>query len=330
MELDDQLAALAAGELDDDTARALRARAAADPAVARRLTRHERLQSMLTDWEAPPLSADAAARLDAVVAEALDALGDEPLVDRPAPTGPLAAVPTTDDAEPAVASAPSDDSIADLAAARQRREQRRTVPTWLPGASVAAALLVVVGTGVVASGGLFGSTDEATEDVFADAPAAESADDMGDESAASGLAAESDVADQDMDEGAMAAESMEESATLPHARWTSVDVAEGELLSLLDGAGEPTATDDGSSDTGGDDQAEDGEAVRDCVLEALERDTAAAEGREVWQLASGRYADRDAVFVVVRTPGDDAGDVYEVLAYDPGDCSLLARDETQR
>lgn len=330
MELDDQLAALAAGELDDDTARALRARAAADPAVARRLARHERLQTMLSGWEAPPLSADATARLDAAVAEALDALGDEPLVDRPAPTGPLTAVPaaTTDD-DPEPAAAATRDGVTDLSEARRRREERRTVPGWLPGASVAAALLLVVGVGVV-GGGLFSSSDEATDDVFADSPTEESADEMAEDSAASGLAADSGAADDDMADDGAAAESMEESAALAPAARTAVEIQEGDLLSLLDEAAEPTAGEDEGSDAGGDAETDDGEAARDCVVEALERDTAEADGREVWLLATGRYAERDAVFVVIRSLDERAGDRYEVLAYDPSDCSLLARDETLR
>ena len=57
------------------------------------------------------------------------------------------------------------------------------------------------------------------------------------------------------------------------------------------------------------------------MVEALERDTASADDREVELLANGTYAGRDAAFVVLRT-----GDRYEVLAYDPATCDLLGRD----
>lgn len=322
MELDDQLAALAAGELDDDTARALRARAAADAALARRLARHERLQELLTTWAAPPLGEDAAARIDATIDEALAALDDSPLAARAEPTGPLRAADTPD--EPAAATR---DGVVDMQAARERRQQRRGLPAWVPGATVAAALLAVVGTGVVAGlGGGLGGFDEATDDTLADSVTTQSAQD---EAADSGLA-ESEAARDDAAE-----ESMDEEEALAPAEPDDIQLAEGELLALLDrieqseaaatqGDGDDTAeaTDDDEADGGG---AGEPDA---CVVEALERDTAAADGREVTFLARGTYADQPAQFVVISTPVD-GGERIDVLAYDPADCSLLARDEVR-
>lgn len=335
MELDDQLAALAAGELDDDTARALRARAAADPAVARRLARHERLEALLTDWEAPAMSDGAIARLDAALDEALEDLGDEPLAGRAAPTGPLRAADGIEHDEPAGQTTPAD-GVVDLGAARARRETRRGMPAWVPAATVAAALLAVVGTGIV-GGGLFSATDEATDDSMADAPM-EDGEESDDGTATTGLAESEGSAAEDMADESMQAEMAEEAA--PAFRAT-VDLQEGDLLALVQ---PPTAAvtaqdgDSGADDTASDDegaQGDDGgadadaEAVDICVAEALERDTSAADERIVWRVASGTYADQEAVFVVIRTPDDD-GDRYDVLAYDPADCSLLARDDTVR
>ncbi len=325
MELDDQLAALAAGELDDATARALRARAAADAALAQRLARHERLQELLTTWDAPALGEDAAARLDAAIDEALDALDDAPLADLEPTRGPLTALPTSDAdrAEAAGAAVPAGDAgdgVVDLAAARERRDRRRSLPAWVPGATVAAALLAVVGTGVLT--GLGSSDDAATSDTLADAPAAESAD----EAADSGLA-QDDTARDDM-----AAESMEEEAALAPAEPDDIVLAEGELLALLDRAVAHSSEATGGSDDTAEESDGDAEATGEpdaCVVEALERDTAEADGREVTFLARGTYAEQPAQFVVVSTPTDD-GERVEVLAYDPEDCSLLARDETVR
>lgn len=332
MELDDQLAALAAGELDDDTVRALRARAAADPAVARRLARHERLEALLTDWEAPAMSDAAVARLDAALAEALEDLDDEPLADRPTPTGPLRAA---EDAGHDTA-APAGGAV-DLGAARERRDARRGLPAWVPAATVAAALLAVVGTGIV-GGGLFSASDESAEDSMADAPMEDTDEESSDEMSATGLAESDDSADEDMADEAMDAETAEEAA--PSFRAT-VDLEEGDLLALVeppsaavtaeggDGAGDDTVSDDQDAESADGTDRVDAEAVDACIAEALERDTTAADERIVWRVASGTYAAQEAVFVVIRTPGED-GDRYDVLAYDPADCSLLARDDTVR
>ena len=318
MELDDQLAALAAGELDDDTARALRARAAADPALARRLARHERLQELLTTWDAPRPSAEAVARIDAALDQALADLGDGPLVERAAPTGPPAAVPMRASTDETAAGTPGPE-VVDLDAARTRREQRRGLPAWLSGTAVAAALLAVVGVGVIAGGGTGGDDS----DVMADGGTEESAD--------TGMAESLDAGDEAMDEDATA----EEAAPLAPTTPDDVVLAEGELLALLDASARAGATaQDGADDAAGaDDTAEDATVTTEpdaCVVEALERDTADVEGREVTFLAAGTYAGAPAQFVVVRAPQDGAGDRFEVLAYDPTDCTLLDRADEVR
>ena len=328
MELDDRLAALAAGELDDDTARALRARAASDPAIARRLRRHERLQALLTTWDAPPLGEDARARLDAAVDAALADLGDGPLAERAAPRGPLAAVPepTGGDSAPAAsATAESRDGgdVTDLAAARARRQQRRGLPAWLSGTAVAAGLLAVLGVGVVVGGGLGG--DDGV-DVMADSATGESAD--------AGAADDGAASSEAMD-----AEAGEESAAMAPSTPGDLAIEDGELLALLDtepGADAAAAQDGATDDTAaGDEEADEAEVAEEdavsvepdaCVVEALERDTETVDGREVTYLAAGTYAGDPAQFVVVRSPAEEGGDRYDVLAYDPADCSLLDRD----
>ena len=281
------------------------------------------------------MSDGAIARLDAALDEALEDLGDEPLAGRAAPTGPLRAADGIEHDEPAGQTTPAD-GVVDLGAARARRETRRGMPAWVPAATVAAALLAVVGTGIV-GGGLFSASDEATDDSMADAPMedAEEADDEG--MSATGLAGSDGSADEDMADESMEAEMAEEAA--PAFRAT-VDLEEGDLLALVqpptaavtaedaESGADDTADDDGAQgDDGGVDA--DAEAIDICVAEALERDTTAADERIVWRVATGTYADQEAVFVVIRTP-DDEGDRYDVLAYDPADCSLLARDDTTR
>lgn len=322
MDLDEQLAALAAGELDDDTARALRARAAADPAIAQRLARHEQLQQQLEEWEAPAMSDAAVARLEARVDEALAELGDEPLADEQVaglPPQPLAQQHDRD--EPAAGAAATDGRVVDLGEARRRRG----LPSWLPGVAVAAALVAVVGTGIV-MGDLPGAVQE---DTVAE-PAQDATDEAAQEEALEDDAAGAELFDSDGDPATG-------SAPAGPMRQSAVDVEEGELLALVELAPATTAEsssstgdDTASDDTASDDTAGDGEAamVPDrCVTEALERDTVPADGREVWLVAEGTYAGQDAAFVVVRTPATP-DDHYEVLAYDPTDCTLLARDAT--
>lgn len=335
MALDDQLAALAAGELDDDTARALRARAAADPALARRLARHEQLQQLLADWEAPTMSEDAAQRLQSRVDQALAALGDGPLQEPTSPTAPSAAA--------AAASGVSSDGVADLDAVRRRRaasgpDDRATRwPGWGAAAAVAAVLAAIVGVGVVV-GGLPGGGDL---DLLAGDDAAETAEDApaGPEAFSDGT---DDSAPQDdaLTEESAADADITAGQTLRSgpARRAGVDVAQGDLLTLVELAQAAAAdeqaqasTSESDADTGDDAADEDTDAAesgQECVEEALRRDTTEVDGRQVWLLAQGTYAGADAVFVVVRFTHDDAEDGYEVLAYDPVDCSLLARDAT--
>lgn len=335
MQLDDQLAALVAGELDDDTARALRARAASDPAVARRLARHQELHRLLTGWEAPAMPADARARLDAALGEALDALGDGPVRDREAPVAPVTALPDRgeQDAATGVAGAGAAGAgVLDLGAARARR---RGFPAWAPAAAVAAVVTAVVGVGVTS-----GSMDMPTADVMADGAdtEAETAEEAGDESAATGMADESmdDEAadDMDMDDAAGDADVAPQVAALAAADLVGVDLAEGELDQLTDESrwtsAETTAGgEDGDADAPDEESAE-REAVRTaCITTALERDSDGDELREVWLLATGTYAERDAAFVVLRRETGGA-EVFDVFAYDPADCSLLAQDRVRR
>jgi anti-sigma factor RsiW len=164
VKLDDQLAALAAGELDDDTARALEARVAGDAVLAQRLARFRRLHQLLeVPLEPVPMSADASARLDAALDDALAAL----------PATPLRAVPLTAPAE-----------VVDLATARARRSTPRWVGA-LTGVAAAVAAVAVLGgpllTGsgddalVAADAGAERIEEEAAADAGADSATAEMA-----------------------------------------------------------------------------------------------------------------------------------------------------------
>lgn len=161
MDLDDQLSALAAGELDSDEARAVRARVAGDPALRRQLARHEQLHAVLTGWDVPPMTDAQQDALDAAVTAALDDLADGPLV---APGGaavlglsPLPDAEHEDDgvaAARAGAHAAAGGAVLDLGAARARR---RGWSTWASGLVAAAAALAVVGTLGTGLGGIGGS-----------------------------------------------------------------------------------------------------------------------------------------------------------------------------
>lgn len=332
MALDDQLAALAAGELDDDDARALRARVAADPALARRLARHERLQQLLAGWDAPAMPDEATQRLEARVEEALAELGDEPLADRTPRATPLAATPETEHDR-----SPQARGVVDLDRERQRRAATpgRSIawPNWGAGAAVAAVLAAIVGTGIVL-GGLSG---EAGRDMLAGGDdsgreesaevAEDSADSLtgdADDSSAAEAPTEAEVQEEAATGGGAAAD---QAAQLGPLRRDGVDVAEGDLLALIDLVASTTR--ESTDDEGTDADTAAAESAEQCVTEALQRDTSQADDRLVQLLADGTYAGRDAAFVVVRTPA--AGeDRYEVLAYDPDNCSLIARDEASR
>lgn len=333
MDLDEQLAALAAGELDDDTARALRARAATDPAIARRLARHRQLQRLLEGWEASAMSDEAVARLDARIDEALAALDDRPLSNERVvglPPQPSADA-SGEDAPVGDIPASGDRQVADLDEARRRRG----LPSWLPGAAVAAALVAVVGTGIVI-GGLPGGADL---DTIAEDSAEEATDGPVEEEAAD-AAADAEVYD---DSSAW----VQDDSGGPTRR-SELEVPEGELLALVDAAlpeaiqSHSSALSGDGADTTDDPADEDGDASVEaqqpaavtaapadaqCVTEALERDTEQADGREVWLVGTGTYAEEPAVFVVIRTPATPE-DRFDVLAYDPAGCALLARDAT--
>jgi len=174
VDLDDQLAALAAGELDDDTARALQARAATDPALAARLARFRRLETALRADAGPAAMAPAAVqRMDAAFDEALAALPDAPLLRAAAPAAGMVA----DGTGPGVP-AGDDDRVVDLAAARARR-----TPRWVAGFAAAAAVLAGV---VVVGPGVLGGGDDAAQDTVALDSADEDAERMddGDDAAA--------------------------------------------------------------------------------------------------------------------------------------------------
>jgi len=185
VELDDQLAALAAGEPDDDTTRALQARVAADPALAARLARFRRLEAALRA-DAGPVAMDPAAvrRMDAVLDEALAALPDAPLLGAAAPT-----VAATTGAGSAVSGSArdGDDRVVDLADARARR-----TPRWVAGVAAAAAVLAGV---VVVGPSVLGGDDDAARDTIALDSADQDAQRMdgGDDTAAT---MESEAADE--------------------------------------------------------------------------------------------------------------------------------------
>jgi len=326
VDLDDQLAALAAGELDDDTARALRARTASDPALAQRLARLEQLERLLRSWDPPAMSPEAAARLDARIDAALDELDDAPLAAQGTATSlaPLAAAGSDDGPEPAAtggAAAADDDTVVDLAAERERRG----LPAWASGLAIAAALAAVVGAGIV-FGGLPGGADldilaESDDDTGADS--AERAEQAEEESASDSAAITGGDQDSSVGTYQAPAETMSD-ATAPR-RLRGVDIALGELLQLADTEVEQHAA-AGDEPAAGDGEASD-DGAASCIEEALRRDTDPDGDPQLQLLADGTYDGQDAVFVVLRT-ATASGDRIQVLAYDPGDCSLLDAEET--
>jgi len=224
VDLDDQLAALAAGELDDDTARALQARAAADPALAASLARFRRLETTLRADAGPvAMSPAAVQRMDTAFDEALAALPDAPLLGAAAPAAGTAA----DGTDPGVA-AGGDDRVVDLAAARARR-----TPRWVAGFAAAAAVLagaVVVGPGVLGGG------DDAAQDTVALDSADEDAERMdGDDGATTMESAPADEEEAGATEEEAPAESQADTA--------ADEQDEG-------GTAGPTAEDDGEDEAG--------------------------------------------------------------------------------
>lgn len=177
MNLDEQLAALAAGELDDDEARAVHARVAGDPALQQRLARLRQLEETLTGWEVEPLRPDEVAALDDRVTAALDALADEPLDQAADPAVPSLAeararrdqrrAAARDADRRATAAAADDDGVTSA---------RAPVPdggaSWTTGlVAAAAALVAIVGVGTTGllDGGEDGG-DTAALEATADAP----------------------------------------------------------------------------------------------------------------------------------------------------------------
>jgi len=225
VDLDDQLAALAAGELDDDTARALQARAATDPALAARLARFRRLETALRADAGPAAMAPAAVqRMDAAFDEALAALPDAPLLRAAAPAAGMVA----DGTGPGVP-AGDDDRVVDLAAARARR-----TPRWVAGFAAAAAVLAGV---VVVGPGVLGGGDDAAQDTVALDSADEDAERMddGDDAAATMESAPADEEEAGATEEEAPAESQADTA--------ADEQDEG-------GTAGPTAEDDGEDEAG--------------------------------------------------------------------------------
>jgi hypothetical protein len=149
VDLDDQLAALAAGELDAEQARALTARVASDPALARRLARITRLDTMLHEWQTPEMSSAAAMRMDAALTDALDALPDAPLVGAADARPVVTPLPGRGDASDRDT---QPDATDELATARARRTAP-SVPRWVAVLGAAAAAVVVAGGGAQLLGG---------------------------------------------------------------------------------------------------------------------------------------------------------------------------------
>jgi hypothetical protein len=155
VDLDDQLAALAAGELDAEQARALTARVASDPALARRLARITRLDTMLHEWQTPEMSSAAAMRMDAALTDALDALPDAPLVgaaDAPPVVTPLPGRGDASDRDTQADATAATVATDELATARARRTAP-SVPRWVAVLGAAAAAVVVAGGGAQLLGG---------------------------------------------------------------------------------------------------------------------------------------------------------------------------------
>jgi anti-sigma factor RsiW len=115
MDTGQRLAAYLSGDLDADERTALEAELAGDPTMRAQLERIRATDRVLAGLPEAELPAGLSDRLDAALAPELDRiLGDE------------------------------------LAA----RRARRAMPQWLPAAGAAAALVLVVGTGIVLVGGL--------------------------------------------------------------------------------------------------------------------------------------------------------------------------------
>lgn len=121
----EELAAFADGELADERAAEVAAMVAADPELARVVERHRRLRQQLGTHFAP-------------------------ISEQPVPDSLVAAVKAAADAARQSEAEP-ETQVIDFAAARQRREARRTLPRWsylvAPAAAAALALVLFVPRG---------------------------------------------------------------------------------------------------------------------------------------------------------------------------------------
>lgn len=106
----EDIAAFANGELSDEREEEIAAAVAADPALARQVNQHKALKAMLAEHYAPVLDQPVPDRLTAMLARSQQA------------------------------------EVADLAAARERRETRRRLPHWgwIAGPALAASLALAL------------------------------------------------------------------------------------------------------------------------------------------------------------------------------------------
>lgn len=321
MDLDDQLAALAAGELEPEEARAVRARVAADPALRQQLTRLERLDAVLASWDVPPMDEDDVARLDEAVTEALDALDDGPLVgDRGAVVGMRPrALPDDrrdDHAGGAVAASTDDAAVVDHPA----RRDRRGVPPWVAGLTVAAAAAAVVGglgTGVLQMGG--DDSDMEVADVAAEDGAEEADREIAERATTESL-------DPQGDTGGGEAATGQAPAFVGPVVETGLALTADDLDGLAERLLPPAGQDEGVA-TGPVDGADEGApsslvtlppAARDCVDA-----TATSDGGVLGAIALGTYEGVDVVVTVTVLPADEAA-TSETRVISLDDCTTLA------
>lgn len=352
MDLDDQLAALAAGDLDGEEARALRARVGDDARLMRRLARLERLEQLLRGWDVDPMTDDQVAALDAEVTAALDALDDGPLATDRAPVLGIGgarprATERVDDGVGGAATGPAaprtgdDGDVVDLGAARLRRG----IPSWASGLVAAAAALALVTSVGVGLRGLSGDDSDSVASDDAGLAAEADAADAADGSEEEAFAEESRDTAVAADDAAGADEAAPEAAATVGAfpgpevaadlvldATTLADLAD--LLPLqryvvaLRGSDGGVATADGDEDVAARRLDETAEAVlgEPCVADVL----AAARPDEVTAfVGTGSYEGVEAV-VVVRLR--EAGDVIErtTAVYDAATCDLVTEVVDER
>jgi hypothetical protein len=328
VDLDDQLAALAAGELDAEQARALTARVASDPALARRLARITRLDTMLHEWQTPEMSSAAAMRMDAALTDALDALPDAPLVGaadaRPVVT-PLPGRGDASDRDTQPDATAATAATDELATARARRTAP-SVPRWVAVLGAAAAAVVVAGGGAQLLGG-FSTVD--------------SGDPMASQS----------INDAEMD--SIAGTELSGSSFVQRTGLTLTAASLGELADdsavaqrRADWASAPLTTFESTVESGATVQqdgidASDATTTTNSTISAAQdsmdsMDSASITGAttclsvaltdpnsQVLLVGEGTYEGEVASFVVVLRYGDNGTEVIATLAYDAS-CTLLA------